>query len=60
MKIVNMAIMADRRMPAIRAMLVRMVGMLLLSFPPPAADPQRMKRQSFSDVTRLLPSPFSC
>jgi hypothetical protein len=31
----------------------------LNSFPPPAADPQRMKRQSFSDVTRLLPILFS-
>jgi hypothetical protein len=30
-KIVNMAVMADRRMPAIRAMLVGMVRMLLFS-----------------------------
>jgi hypothetical protein len=31
MKVVNMAVMADRCMPAIRAMLVGMVGMLLFS-----------------------------
>jgi hypothetical protein len=31
MKVVNMTIMVDRRMPAIRAMLVGMAGMLLFS-----------------------------
>jgi len=30
MKIVNMAVMANRRVPAVRAMLVGMVGMVLL------------------------------